>query len=101
MPLLPEEHLELEYLRQSADNIDEEILDLLARRMELSRKMGIIKKQNNITIYQVERWIKILESRLEQATNLGLDQKYIAALWQLIHDESIKKQLDLPEQNNS
>lgn len=39
----PEDNLELEYLRQTADNIDSEIIDLLSRRMEISAQMGEIK----------------------------------------------------------
>lgn len=94
----PEDNLELEYLRQTADNIDSEIIDLLSRRMEISAQMGEIKRQNSITAYQPERWREILDTRCEQGNKLSLDKQYIAALWQIIHDESIKKQLELPEQ---
>lgn len=93
--------LELEYLRQTADNIDAEIIELLARRMEISGQMGVIKRQNNITAYQPERWREILESRCLQGSRQSLDEQYIAALWQIIHDESIKKQLELPAKKNS
>lgn len=95
----PEDNLELEYLRQTTDNIDAEIIDLLSRRMEISAQMGDIKRQNNITAYQPERWREILETRCDQGRKLSLDKQYIAALWQIIHDESIKKQLEQPNQN--
>jgi chorismate mutase len=94
----PHDNLDLEYLRQTADNIDAEIIDLLSRRMEISAQMGEIKRQNKITAYQPERWREILDTRCEQGNKLTLDKQYIAALWQIIHDESIKKQLELPEQ---
>ena len=90
--------LELEYLRQTADNIDAEIIDLLAKRMEISGQMGDIKRQNNITAYQPERWREIMDTRCAQGNKLALDEQYIAALWQIIHDASIKKQLELPVQ---
>lgn len=89
--------LELEYLRQTADNIDAEIIDLLAKRMEISGQMGDIKRQNNMTAYQPDRWREIMETRRGQANKLLLDEQYISALWQIIHDESIKKQLELPQ----
>lgn len=88
--------LELEYLRQAADNIDAEIIDLLGKRMEISGQMGDIKRQNNMTAYQPDRWREILETRCSQGRKHSLDQQYIAALWQIIHDESIRKQLELP-----
>jgi chorismate mutase len=87
--------LELEYLRQTADTIDTEILELLARRMEISARMGDIKHKNNITAYQPERWREILETRCEQGKKQGLPETYIAALYRIIHDESIRKQLEI------
>lgn len=91
--------LALEYLRQTADNIDAEIIDLLAKRMELSSQMGEIKKKNNITAYQPERWREILETRVNQGIKQHLSDQYIAGLWQIIHDESIKKQLEILMKN--
>jgi chorismate mutase len=91
-----EANLNLEYLRQVADNIDIEIIELLARRMEISTKMGEIKRKEKITAYQPNRWREILETRCIQGNKLGLDEEYIAALWRIIHDASIKKQLELP-----
>jgi len=88
--------LELEYMRQAVDNIDAEIIDLLAKRMEISARMGEVKRHNNITAYQPERWREILETRCEQAKKLSLDEAYISALYELIHSESIKKQLEIP-----
>lgn len=87
--------LELEYLRQTADNIDTEIIELLARRMEISARMGDIKHRNNMTAYQPERWREILETRCEQGKKLSLPESYIAALYRIIHDESIRKQLEI------
>lgn len=93
--------LELEYLRQVADNIDAEIIDLLARRMEISSQMGDIKRRNNMTAYQPERWREIMETRRSQGSKLLLDEQYISALWQIIHDESIRRQLEQPVQNST
>ncbi len=93
--------LDLEQLRHTADNIDSEIIELLAKRMALSNQMGEIKHSNSITVYQPERWREILESRCQQGFEQDLGKEYIAALWQIIHDESIKKQLEQPYQNRS
>lgn len=95
----PDALLELEYLRQTTDNIDAEIIDLLSKRMEISAQLGEIKRQNNITAYQPERWREILETRCMQGAKVMLEEQYIAALWQIIHDESIRKQLESPAPN--
>ncbi len=85
----------LEYLRQQMDTIDMEVVDLLARRMELSNDIGQVKKACNMTAYQPERWNEIVQTRGSRGKKLGLSQEFVVALYQLIHDESIKKQLEI------
>lgn len=84
---------ELEYLRQLMDSVDTEIVDLLARRMELSERMGLIKKECNMTVYNPDRWREIVETRSLQAAKLALSADFILSLYEKIHHESIKKQL--------
>ncbi|MBS1689365.1 MAG: chorismate mutase, partial [Bacteroidetes bacterium] len=84
---------ELEYLRQLMDSLDTEIIDLIARRMELSERMGLVKKECNMTAYQPDRWREIVETRGERAASLLLSKEFIIDIYQKIHDESIKKQL--------
>jgi len=88
---------ELEYLRQLMDTVDTEIVDLLARRMELSERMGAVKKECNMTVYNPDRWREIVETRSEQARRLRLSSEFILALYEKIHHESIKRQLELLE----
>lgn len=84
---------ELEYLRQIMDSVDAEIIELLARRMEISERIGFVKKDCNMTAYQPDRWQEIVESRGEQAFNHLLSKEFIVELYEKIHHESIKKQL--------
>jgi chorismate mutase len=85
----------LEYLRQLMDSLDAEIIDLLARRMELSERIGAIKKEFNMTAYQPERWREIVDTRGDRAEKRQLSRDFIIALYEKIHDESIKKQLEI------
>lgn len=86
---------ELEYLRQLMDSIDAEMIDLLARRMELSERMGLVKKASNMTAYQPDRWREIVESRSKQAGNKMLSEEFVLSLYEKIHDESIRKQVEI------
>lgn len=85
----------LEDLRQQMDSIDMEVVDLIARRMELSNDIGAVKKACNMAAYQPERWNEIVETRGSRAAKLGMGQEFIVALYQLIHDESIRRQLEI------
>ena len=86
---------ELEYLRQLMDGIDAEIIDLLVRRMTLSDRIGSVKKDCNMTAFQPERWNEILESRSERGARQYLNTKFTEELYRLIHDESIRRQIDI------
>lgn len=90
---------ELEYLRQLMDSLDAEIIDLLARRMELSERIGSVKKACNMTAYQPDRWREIVETRSAQARKHHLPEAFIVALYEKIHHESVKRQLEILQEN--
>lgn len=89
------QELGLEYLRQVMDGIDAEIIDLIARRMELSEKIGVVKKECNMTAYQPERWNEIVETRGKRAEQAGISKEFIIELYEKIHNYSISKQLEI------
>jgi len=85
----------LEQLREQIDILDNEMVDLLARRMTLSKKIGKYKKDNNVTILQIRRWKKILQTQSKHGSLVGFDDEFIRSLFTLIHDESIKVQTNV------
>lgn len=87
--------LTLEQLRQQMDSLDAEIIDLIARRMELSERIGEVKKACNMTAYQPERWRDIVDTRSARGAKHKLSKEFIVSLYEKIHDESIKKQLEV------
>ena len=82
----------LEELRYKIDQMDGELLDKMAARMELAREIGRYKKENNMTILQVERWNEILRTRLKYGSDQELTSEFVAKLYELIHQESIYQQ---------
>lgn len=84
---------ELEHLRSVMDGVDNEILDLLARRMELGEQIGDVKKILGMTAFQSGRWAEIVETRTGRGQQLGLTKELVRALWEKIHHESVKRQL--------
>lgn len=85
----------LEQLRQEMDAIDVEIIDLLVRRLEYSEKIGWVKKQENLTAYQPDRWREIIETRTHRGEKFHLNRQFILQIFQAIHDESIRTQLEI------
>lgn len=85
--------IELEYLRQQMDTLDVEIIDLIARRMEISGKIGALKKACNMPAYLPGRWREIVAATCERAKNQSLSPEFIADVYEKIHHESIRRQL--------
>ena len=84
---------ELDALRSEIDHIDSELLDLLAKRMEVSKKIGEYKKEHNMMVVQLGRHDKIMKDRTENGEKLGLPKPFVGKIMSAIHEESVKRQL--------
>jgi chorismate mutase len=85
-------HPVLADLRSDINQIDEQLLHLLAERMKISTEIGKYKKENNITILQTQRWGEILDKTAHKASELGMSKKFVKLYLEAIHMESIRKQ---------
>lgn len=86
---------EIEAIRNRIDRIDDELVLLLAERMRSSREIGEFKKEHNISILQMKRWRKIIRKALKNGDTAGLQSDFIKAVYQLIHEESIRIQSEV------
>jgi chorismate mutase len=85
----------LESLREKIDSLDLQLLELLSQRMDIVKKIGEYKLENNVAIIQLRRWEAMIKSRVEVGQKLGLDEKYVKDLLRLVHKESIRKQAQI------
>lgn len=79
-------------LRGQIDDIDDTIIRALRDRMQVSREIAKIKKDEKIIIYQADRWQKVLDNVLENAKKSDLNVAFVKELYEIIHQESIKEQ---------
>jgi chorismate mutase len=91
----------LEELRSEIDKLDEELIDILGRRMSVVEEIGNYKKANRITILQLKRWNQLIRDRVENGIRMGLDRGFILKLLETIHDESIQKQIDVMNRHDT
>ena len=82
----------LDKLRGQINQIDDEILLLLGNRMKVAEKIGLYKKENNVTILQTNRWNEILERGIAKGEKLGLTKDFILKYFDAVHLESINRQ---------
>lgn len=85
----------LEILRVEIDKIDDNVVEILGRRMEIADKIGQYKKDNGITILQTKRWDEILNKRVSQGELRGLSSEFTEKIFRAIHQESINHQTNI------
>ena len=85
----------LRMLRSQIDELDNNLMELLARRLKVCREIGTFKKEHNMTVLQAGRYSEILQKRGAQASLCGMDAEFAARVFELIHEESVRQQLKI------
>ena len=82
-------------LRKQIDEIDNSLIDILSKRMRISREIGQYKKEHGMTILQTARYSEILDKRGAQASLLGIDPECVKKIFESIHEESVNQQMKI------
>jgi len=85
-------------LRRQIDELDDSLLELLARRMRISNEIGTYKKEHNMPILQAQRYDEILQNRVSQAEKMGMDGEFMKTVLVAIHEESVRHQQEIMKQ---
>jgi len=85
----------LSKLREKIDDLDEELMEILSKRMEVCREIGRYKKENNLTVLQSGRYDAILQKRASQGMGMKMGGDFIKKIFESIHEESVKQQLEI------
>lgn len=93
-PLKHEDRDALEALRMQIDSVDEQLLQMLDKRMSLARTIGHLKDKNRWSILSVARWRDIMATRVQWGQDMGLDPDFLARVLASVHEESIRVQGD-------
>lgn len=81
--------------RMILSKLDNDLLELLSKRMVIADQIGEYKRDNNVTILQLQHWKNIIDTGIANGQMLGLPEKFVKGLYQLIHDESIRRQTEI------
>ena len=85
----------LSKLRKQIDECDDNLILELSKRMQVADEIGRFKKEKNITVLQAKRYKEILEKRIVQGNRYGLDTEFIRIVFEAIHEESIRHQMEV------
>lgn len=82
-------------LRKQIDEIDNDIMEMLSKRMRVCREIGQYKKDHNMTVLQTSRYNEILEKRGAQGTLCGMNADFVKTVYEAIHEESVRQQIEI------
>lgn len=82
-------------LRKQIDELDNELMTLLTKRMRVSREIATYKKEHNMAVVQTGRYSEILEKRGAQGQLCGMDAEFVKKIFEAIHEESVRQQTEL------
>lgn len=85
----------LTLLRQQIDQIDNELIEQLNKRMSVCREIGKFKKEHSMPIVQAGRYDSIMKSRVKLATEMGMSAEFMTTVLSAIHEESVRQQLEI------
>ncbi len=85
----------LNELRRQIDECDNDIIEVLSKRMRVCREIGTFKKEHNMTILQTHRYNEILDKRGAQGALCGMDADFIRHVFEAIHEESVRQQMEI------
>jgi chorismate mutase len=84
---------DLSDLRKQIDELDDQLLELLAKRMRISCEIGTFKKEHNMTVVQTDRYDEILNTRIVQAEEMNMNIDFMRTILEAIHEESVRQQV--------
>ena len=90
----------LSLLRQQIDRINDELLELLARRMRITCEIGQYKKEHHMPVIQQTRYNDLMERLVKNGEVLGMSEDFIRTILAAIHEESVRQQLDIVNGKN-
>ena len=82
-------------LRNQIDELDNQLMDLLAKRMRVCREIGQYKKEHNMTVLQPVRYSEILDKRGAQGVLCGMDAEFVKKIFENVHEESVRQQMEI------
>ena len=96
--VIRDEHVTTEgivQLRKQIDELDNQLMDLLSKRMRVCREIGQYKKEHNMTVLQTSRYNEILDKRGAQGALCGMGSDFVAKVFENIHEESVRQQIEI------
>ena len=81
-------------LRKEIDTVDDELVNLLAKRFAVVREIGKLKKLQQIQPLDERRWKDVLQKITEKAKNRDIPQDLVKKIYDEIHKTALSLEKD-------
>lgn len=82
--------------RKKLDEIDRELIALIARRLQVVNSVDSFKKEHNLPGYDPARWAEASRARAEIAKKIGVHPELITQLFEYIHEFELENMYRMP-----
>lgn len=86
---------DIRQLRKQIDECDEQLIELLSKRMRICREIGVYKKEHNMQVLQTGRYNEILEKRGRQGEQCQMSPEFVKRVFEEVHEESVRQQIEI------
>ena len=91
----------LAWYRAQIDEIDDQLWDMIAQRMQVSKQIGIWKHTHEVPCYQPTRYEQMVSDRMAWGEQQQIDAETIKGIYDIIHTASLKKQQELKDAHHT
>ena len=91
----PDSTESLTLLRQEIDRLDNELVEMMAKRMRVCREIGQYKKEHGMRVVQGARYGDMMKSRADLAREMGMSEDFMRTVFAAVHEESVRQQLEI------
>lgn len=85
----------LAMLRREIDRIDNDLLEVLSRRMRVCREIGRYKKEHSMPVVQAKRYGDIMNDRVKAAVDMHMGAEFMRTVLSAVHEESVRQQINI------
>ena len=86
--------------RNRLDEIDDKLMELLVKRMAVSREIGVVKREKGLTVFQPFRYKETIERYTRYCSDSEIDIEAVKSVFEAVHSESIRQQLKVVNEGN-
>ena len=87
-------------MRREIDRLDNELLEVLNRRMAVCRDVGRYKLEHRMPVVQTSRYKDIISSRMDSGEKMGMSPDFIRNVFTAVHEESVRQQVKIHNESN-